>query len=316
MVDARIETRQRARRAARDPPRHAQPPVAWLTWCAVALVAGAALRPVLPDAPSLAAIAACISAVCGATAVMIRPTTARRAAGAIAMSLCLASCCMLGAAWRQRADDSWTALVRHITPDSAPRLIELEGIALKPPSSDERSHLHDGWGDTLSRFTPPSPSSSLDMRVLTPYGSATVRVRVDGHRLAVLAGDRVRATGWVRALGAATNPGGFDGERWSASRRIAAIMDSESPAMVVSNGADPGIDATLARWRASVEDRLQQSMPGRCERHRCVLAGSQPCERRVCRHRHPAPGGDLRIQHGRACGGRARSAGTVSPTKA
>jgi len=181
---------------------------------------------------------------------------------------------MLGAAWRQRADDSWTALVRHITPDSAPRLIELEGIALKPPSSDERSHLHDGWGDTLSRFTPPSPSSSLDMRVLTPYGSATVRVRVDGHRLAVLAGDRVRATGWVRALGAATNPGGFDGERWSASRRIAAIMDSESPAMVVSNGADPGIDATLARWRASVEDRLQQSMPAWASHAARALVGA------------------------------------------
>ena len=261
MDDARIETRPRAHRTARDPPRHTQPPVAWLTWCGAALVMGAALRPGLPDAQTLTAIAACISGVCGATALMTCAPTAHRAMSALAMSLCVASCCLLGAAWRQRADDAWTALVHHIAPDSAPRLIEIEGVALKPPSSDERSHLHDGWGDTLSRFTPPSPSSSLDVRVHTPYGPATVRVRVDGHRLSVLAGDRVRATGWVRTLGAATNPGGFDGERWSASRRIVAIMDSESPAMVVSEGADPGIDATLARWRASVEDHLQHSMP-------------------------------------------------------
>ena len=287
MGDARSETGPRVRGAVRDPPT--PPRVAWLTWCAVALVVGASMTPGLRHAVSgfgaaalgrlaagvgpiargtasldtqvLATLAACACLVCGAPALMRRAPIARRAMGALAMALCLASCCLLGAAWRQRADDAWTALVRHIAPDSAPRLVELVGVALKPPSSDERSHLGDAWGDTLSRFTPPSPSSCLDMRIQTPFGPATVRVRVDGHRLPVLAGDRVRATGWVRTLGATTNPGGFDGERWSASRRVAAIMDAESPAMVASEGPDPGIDGTLARWRARVEDRLHQSMP-------------------------------------------------------
>ena len=302
MGDARIETRQRVHRAARDPPQRAQSPVAWLTWCATALVVGAGSTPEVRemvsrpmvqalrrlaasvggtalqfeslDTQNLAAIAACTCVVCGAAALVLRSSILRRAAGVVAMSLCLASCCLLGAAWRQRADDTWTALVRHIAPDSAPRLIELQGVALKPPSSDERSHLGIAWGDTLSRFTPPSPTSSLDMRVRTPFGPATVRVRVDGHRLSVLAGDRVRATGWVRALGTATNPGGFDGERWSASRRVAAIMDSESPAMVASEGADAGIDGTLARWRARVEDNLHNSMPAWASHAARALVGA------------------------------------------
>ena len=289
MDDVRSDSSQRVRRTARDPPRRNAPSTAWVTWCAIALVVGAASTPnaratvqqgivrtmawlsvdaaglasaIGPlDMNGLAAIAACACLALGAAGLALRAPLARRATGALSMSLCLASCCMMGMAWRQGADDSWVALVRHIAPDSAPRLLELEGVALKPPSSDERSHLGDAWGDTLSRFTPPSPSSSLDMRVRTPHGAATVRVRVDGHRISVCAGDRVRATGWVRALGAATNPGGFDGERWSASRRVVAIMDSESPAMVASEGADPGIDGILARWRARVEDHLHRSMP-------------------------------------------------------
>lgn len=289
MEHMRNDATWRVRRTARDPPGRMRPPVAWLTWCAVALVAGACLsqgaretvsRSIAhvierapftcgvhtlnigtPDTYALVAALACACVTSGAAAFVLGVPILRRAASALAISLCLLSCCLLGAAWRQRADDSWKALVRHIAPDSAPRLVELVGVALKPPSSDERSHLGDAWGDTLSRFTPPSPSSSLDLRIQTPFGPATVRVRVDGHRLPVLAGDRVHATGWVRTLGATTNPGGFDGERWSASRRVAAIMDAESPAMVASEGPDPGIDGTLARWRARVEDRLQRSMP-------------------------------------------------------
>ena len=263
--------------------------MAWAMWSAVALAAGAGSSqearglvalsvaracdwipfhgghecPVIwpIDARSLAVITACACVACGAVALLLRGPSERQAMRMLAISLCLASCCLLGASWRQRADESWDAIVSHIAPCMAPRLVELEGIALSSPSSDERSHLGDEWGDALSRFTPPSPSSSIDLRVCTPHGRATVRVRVDGHRLAVLAGDRVRATGWVRALGAATNPGGFDGERWSASRRVAAIMDSESPAMVASDGPDPGIDGVLARWRAGVEDHLHRSMP-------------------------------------------------------
>ena len=267
MEDLRVKTRQRVRRAARDPPARAQPHMAWLTWCALALVAGAALPPELRNQalgaanPALAALAACSCIAASAVAIAVPVRIVRRAAGAAASILCLASCAILGSAWRQHADDSWTALVRHMAPDSAPRLVELEGVALEPPSPDERSHLGDAWGDTLSRFTPRSPSSTIDMRVRTPHGTATVRVRVDGHRLAVPAGDRVRATGWVRSLGSATNPGGFDGERWSASRRVVAIMDSESPAMVMSEGPDPGVDGILARWRARVEDHLHRSMP-------------------------------------------------------
>ena len=302
MGDARSETGPRVRGAVRHPPPWTPPPVAWLTWCAVALVVGAGATPEVRDVASrpvmhalqgmaasmggtalhaesldtqrLSAFAACASVACGAIALMLSAPIVRRATGVLAMSLCLASCCLLGAALRQRADDTWTALVRHIAPDSAPRLVELKGVALKPPSSDERSHLGDAWGDTLSRFTPPSPSSSLDMRIQTPFGPATVRVRVDGHRLPVLAGDRVRATGWVRTLGATTNPGGFDGERWSASRRVAAIMDAESPAMVASEGPDGGIDGALARWRARVEDHLQRSMPAWASHAARALVGA------------------------------------------
>ena len=257
----RIDTGARVRRAAREPPQRSQPPVAWLTWCAIALVVGAGIAPGARELNGLAATVACASMACGLVALALRLRAANRAVGAITAALCLSSCGLLGSAWRQRADESWASLVRHIAPERAPRLVELVGVALKPPSSDERSHLGDTWGDTLSRFTPASPSSTLDMRVRTPCGPATVRVRVDGHRLGVLAGDRVRATGWVRSLGAATNPGGFDGERWSASRRVVAIMDCESPSMVVSEGPDPGVDGTLARWRARVDDHLHRSMP-------------------------------------------------------
>jgi ComEC/Rec2-related protein len=302
MDDMRNHATKRVRRTARDPPRHTQPPVAWLTWCAVALVVGACLpqgaretvswsiahamarvpRTIgghtlnigTPDMHALVATLACACVACGAAALILGAPILRRAVGTLSMSLCLLSCCLLGAAWRQRADDSWNALVRHIAPDSAPRLVEIAGVALKPPSSDERSHLGDAWGDTLSRFTPPSPSSSLDIRIQTPFGPATVRVRVDGHRLPVLAGDRVRATGWVRTLGATTNPGGFDGERWSASRRVAAIMDAESPALVSSEGPDDGIDGTLARWRSCVEDHLQRSMPAWASNAAHALVGA------------------------------------------
>ncbi len=260
MTSARSESGMRAHRAVRDPPRAPPQPVAWLTWCAVALVIGASVA-LQSRVTHLAVLASCTCAASGALALAMRRPVACRIAGWTSASLCLASCCLTGAALRQHADGAWQDLVRHIVPDSAPRLVEVQGVALKPPSSDERSHLGSAWGDTLSRFTPPSPSSSLDVRIHTPHGAATIRIRVDGHRLHALAGDRVRATGWIRGLGAATNPGGFDGERWSASRRVVAIMDAESPALVVSEGPDPGLDGILARWRARVEDHLHRSMP-------------------------------------------------------
>lgn len=281
---------QRRPRAARAPPAASHRRVAWLTWCAAALVAGAATTPRVREALAVAATHACAALGLDAGAASVdagrlaaaaalaclgvgalssvrrmrrrrHAPAADRCARAIAGSLCLAACALLGASWRHEDDESWIALTRQLVPGGEPRLAELEGIALRPPWSDERSHLGDAWGDELSRFTPRSPASTLDMRVSTTHGSAIVRVRVDGHRLSVLAGDTVRALGWVRALGAATNPGGFDGERWSASRRIAAIMDAESPELVVSEGPDPGLHGTLARWRASVEDRLHRSMP-------------------------------------------------------
>jgi len=260
MASVRSEPRPHARRASRDPPKPPNQPVAWLTWCAVTLVIGAAVPPrAWPTHPVMLTSGAC--AAVGALALAMRHALALKVASWSAASLCLASCCLFGVALRQRADGAWHDLVRHIVPDSTPRLVEVVGIAIKPPSSDERSHLGDAWGDILSRFTPASPASSLDVRMHTPYGPATIRIRVDGHRMHVLAGDRVRATGWVRGLGAATNPGGFDGERWSASRRIVAIMDAESPTLVVSEGPDPGLDGILARWRACVEDHLHRSMP-------------------------------------------------------
>lgn len=256
----RSDSGPHAPRAARDPPSRSHQPVAWLTWCAVALVIGASVA-LQSCVTHFAVLASCTCAASGVLALAMRRPVACRIAGWISASLCLASCCLTGVALRQRDDTAWQDLVRHIVPDSAPRLVEVQGVALKPPSSDERSHLGSAWGDTLSRFTPPSPSSSLDVRIHTPHGAATIRIRVDGHRLPVLAGDRVRATGWIRGLGAATNPGGFDGERWSASRRVVAIMDAESPALVASEGPDPGLDGILARWRARVEDHLHRSMP-------------------------------------------------------
>lgn len=260
MAGMRSDSGPHAPRAARDPPSRSHQPVAWLTWCAVALVIGASVA-LQSCVTHFAVLASCTCAASGVLALAMRRPVACRIAGWISASLCLASCCLTGVALRQRDDTAWQDLVRHIVPDSAPRLVEVQGVALKPPSSDERSHLGSAWGDTLSRFTPPSPSSSLDVRIHTPHGAATIRIRVDGHRLPVLAGDRVRATGWIRGLGAATNPGGFDGERWSASRRVVAIMDAESPALVASEGPDPGLDGILARWRARVEDHLHRSMP-------------------------------------------------------
>lgn len=178
------------------------------------------------------------------------------------------------------SDSRWMEVLNSlgvcsVESEQSPRLVWVEGIVVSTPRLDELA-FRDALiacdsleEDTLARFVPRTVSVRFNLEVhalIDGHGAdtpvcATVRVVVDGADAGCVAGDRIRAKGWLRGFTTPTNPGGFDALRWSRSREIAGLLLIPS-ANLVERRADSSLSPTalLARWRAAIDASLRDAI--------------------------------------------------------
>ncbi len=159
--------------------------------------------------------------------------------------------------------------------ESTRKLVCVEGIVVSTPRTDEFAYrdaliaCDSLEEDTLARFVPRTPSIRFNLEIDSVLDSrgdrheihATLRVIVEGTVAGCVAGDRVRAKGWLSGFGLPTNPGGFNSMAWSRMRGIAGLLSIPNEHLIERQDCALFCATSfLARWRSGVDVNLRDAL--------------------------------------------------------